>query len=69
MKKDIENMVATGIIETMDESKWVRLIIVQEKNTKGDIRICVHLKNLNGACVHDFFPISFTDEVLDNVGG
>lgn len=25
--------------------------------------------NLNDACVHDPFPTSFTDEVLDNVGG
>jgi hypothetical protein len=24
---------------------------------------------LNDACLHDQFPIPFTDEVLDNVGG
>jgi len=27
------------------------------------------LLKLNDACVHDPFPMSFTDEVLDNVGG
>jgi len=28
-----------------------------------------HMRSLNVACVHDPFPISFIDEVLDNVGG
>lgn len=43
--------------------------MVQEKKQKGEIRICVYLRNINDACVHDPFPTSFTDEVLDNVGG
>jgi hypothetical protein len=36
---------------------------------KGGIRICVDLRKLNDACLHDPFPTSFTDEVLENVGG
>ncbi len=44
-------------------------MVVQEKKTKGAIRICVYLQNLNDACVHDPFPTLFTDEVLDNVDG
>jgi hypothetical protein len=43
-------------------------MVVQDKKT-GEIRICVDLRKLNGACLHDPFPIPFTDEVLDNVGG
>lgn len=43
-------------------------MVVQDKKTSG-IRICVNLKNLNDACVHDPFPTPFTDEVLKNVGG
>jgi hypothetical protein len=35
----------------------------------GEIRICVDLRKLNDACLHDPFPTPFTDEVLDNVGG
>jgi hypothetical protein len=35
----------------------------------GEIRICVDLRNMNDACLHDPFPTPFTDEVLDNVGG
>lgn len=42
---------------------------MQEKKTKGDIRICVDLRKLNETCIHDPFQTPFTDEVLDNMGG
>ena len=62
-------MLAAGIIEPIEESEWVSPMVVQEKKTKGEIRICVDLRKLNDACLHDPFPTPFTDEVLDNVGG
>ena len=62
-------MLASGIIEPVEESEWVSPMVVQENKTKGDIRICVDLCKLNDASVHDPFLIPFTDEVLDNVGG
>ena len=62
-------MLAAGIIELVEESEWVSPMVVQEKKTKGDIRICVDLRKLNDASLHDPFPTPFTDEVLDNVGG
>jgi hypothetical protein len=43
-------------------------MVVQNKKT-GEIRICVDLRKLNGAYLHDPFPTPFRDEVLDNVGG
>ena len=43
-------------------------MIVQEKKQKGEIQICVDLRKLNDAYVHDPFPTPFTDEVLENVG-
>ena len=43
-------------------------MVVQKKKQKGEIRICVDLRKLNDACVHDPFLTPFTDEVLDNVG-
>jgi hypothetical protein len=42
-------------------------MVVQDKKTR-EIRICVDLRKLNYACLHDPFPTPFTDEVLDNVG-
>ena len=43
-------------------------MVVQDKNT-GEICICVDLRKLNNACLHDPFPTPFTDEVLEGVGG
>lgn len=44
-------------------------MVVQDKKKKGEIRIYVDLRKLNDAYVHDPFPTSFTDELLDNVRG
>jgi hypothetical protein len=43
-------------------------MVVQENNARG-IHICVDLRKLNDACLHDPFPTPFMDEVLENVGG
>jgi len=43
-------------------------IVVLEKKKKDEIRICVDLRKLNDACVHDTFQTPFIDKVLDNVG-
>jgi hypothetical protein len=42
-------------------------MVVQEK--EGGIRICVNLRKLNDAFLHDPLHTPFTDEVVDNVGG
>eukprot|EP00253_Pinus_taeda_P026504 PITA_26504 len=44
-------------------------ITVPEKKKKGEIRICVELRKLNDAYVHDPFPTPFIEEVLENVSG
>jgi hypothetical protein len=61
-------MLEVGVIEPVEESKWIIPMVVQE-NKKGGIRIFVELMKLNDACLHDPFPTPFTDEVLENVGG
>jgi hypothetical protein len=43
-------------------------MVVQDKK-QGWIRICIDLRKLNDACLHDPFPTPFTDEVLEKVGG
>ena len=43
-------------------------MVVQENKQVG-IRICVNLRKLNDAFLHDPFPTPFTDEVLENGGG
>jgi hypothetical protein len=61
-------MLEANIIEPVEESKWISPMVVQEKK-QGVIRIYADLRKLNDACLHDPFPTSFTDEVLENVGG
>ena len=61
-------MLDVGIIEVVEESKWISPMVVQDKKT-GEVRICVDLRKLNDACMHDPFSIPFTDEVLEGVGG
>ena len=43
-------------------------MVVQDNKT-CEVRICVDLRKLNDACMHDPFPTPFTDEVLEGVGG
>jgi hypothetical protein len=68
VKIELDRMLEAGIIEPIEESEWIIPMVVQDKKT-GEIRICVDLRKLNDACLHDPFPTPFTDEVLDNVGG
>ena len=60
-------MIDPGIIDPIDQSKWISLMVLQDKKT-GEIWIYVNLRILNDACLHDMFPTPFTDEVLENVG-
>jgi hypothetical protein len=65
----MDKMLAAGIIEPVEESEWVSPMVVQDKKSKGKIKIYVDLRKLNDASKHDPFPTPFKDEVLDNVGG
>ena len=58
-----------GIIEPVEESKWISPIVIQDKKATGEAKICVDLRKLNDACLHDPFPTPFTDEVLESIGG
>lgn len=66
---EMDKMLIVWIIKPIKESYWFSPMVVQEKETKGEIRICIDLGKLNDACVHDPFPTPFIDEVLENVGG
>jgi hypothetical protein len=68
VKIELDRMLEAGIIEPVEESEWISPMVVQDKKIR-EIRICVDLRKLNDACLHDPFPTPFTDEVLDNVGG
>jgi hypothetical protein len=68
VKEEIYRMLEFGINEPVIDSEWINPMVIQDKNI-GGIIICVDLWKLNDDFLHDPFPTSFTDEVLDNVGG
>jgi hypothetical protein len=68
VKIELDRMLEAGIIEPVAESEWIISMVVQDKKTR-EIMICIDLKKMNDAFLHDPFPTPFTDEVLDNVGG
>ena len=61
-------MLDAGIIEPIEESEWISPMVVQEKKM-GEFWICVDLRKLNDACMHDPFLTPFIDEVIEGVGG
>jgi hypothetical protein len=68
VKIELDRMLEAGIIEPIEEYEWIIPMVVQDKKSR-EIKICVHIRKLNDACLHDPFPTPFTDGVLDNVGG
>jgi hypothetical protein len=68
VKTKLDRMLEARIIEPVEEFEWISPMVVQDKKA-GEIIICVDLRKLNDACLHDPFPTPFTDEVLDNVRG
>jgi hypothetical protein len=68
VKIELNRMLEVGIIEPIEESEWISPMVMQDKKT-GEIKICVDLRKLNDACLHDPFPTPFRDEEIDNVVG
>jgi hypothetical protein len=68
VKVELDKMLDAQIIELIEKSGWTSPMVVQEKNTEG-IMICVDLRKMNDACLHDPFPKLFIDELLENVRG
>ena len=60
-------MMDAGTIEPVEELESISPILVQDKNTNGEVWIYVNLINLNDVCFHDSFPTPFTDKVLESV--
>jgi hypothetical protein len=54
VKVELDKMLDVGIIEPVDESKWINPIVVQDKNTRR-LMIYVDLRKLND----DFYMIHF----------
>ena len=62
VKVEIDRMLEVGIIEPVEEYEWISPMVVQE-NKKGGLSICVDMRKLNDAFLHDPIPTHFIDEV------
>ena len=54
-------MLEVETVEPFEESEWMSPIVVQDKKAMGEVRICVDLRKLNNACLHDPFFTPFTN--------
>ena len=73
VKEEIDSLLAAGFIYPVNNSEWVSPIVVVPKKVGADgkvkIRVCQDFRKLNAATKKDYFPLPFTDIILDHVSG
>ena len=61
VKKEIDNMLAAGIIYPIDQSEWASPMAIQpKKHDPTMLRICVDFSELNKVTLTDPFPTPFS---------
>jgi len=69
VKKELDKMLAAGLIFLIEEAEWVSPIVIQSKKDTKYIQVSLDYQILNFSCVHDPFSTPFSDKVLDQVAG
>jgi hypothetical protein len=73
VKEEIDQLLEAGFIYPVNNSEWVSPIVVVSKKLGADgkmkIRVCQDFWKLNSATKKDYFPLPFTDIILDHVAG
>ena len=73
VKEEIDRLLEAGFIYPVNNSEWVSPIMVVPKKVGADgkvkIRVCQDFRKLNAATKKDYFPLPFTDIILDKVAG
>jgi hypothetical protein len=68
VNQEIDLLLECRFIYPVPYSKWVLpLIVVPKKN--GKLRICKDFCKLNSVTERDYFPIPFTDAILNDMVG
>ncbi len=68
IKQDIDKLLATIFIQSVEEATWLSPIVVVPKQN-GKLRICINFKKLNVATKKDPYPLPFTNEVMNTLIG
>ena len=68
VQKELQKMLAAGIIAPTRHSSWCsKLVMFRKKN--GLIRICIDFRNLNTSCLKDNYPFPDMETLLQIVMG
>ena len=66
IKEEIDKLLEAEFIYEIEHTEWVSPIVVVPKKN-GKLRVCVNLKKVNAATIHDHYPLPITDHVLERV--
>ena len=66
VKEEIDKLLEAGFIYKVPYSEWVSPIVVVPKKN-GELRICQDFRRFNSVTRKDYFPLSFTNTMLDAV--
>jgi hypothetical protein len=69
VKEEIQKLLNVRFIYPIFDSKWVSPLVVIPKKVTWKWRISVDLWELNKDTLKDYFPLPFTDQVLDSLSG
>jgi len=73
VKEEIDRLLEAGFIYPVNNSEWVSPIVIVPKKVGTDgkvkIRVCQDFRKLNASTKKDYFPLPFTDIILDHVAG
>ena len=68
VKKEIDNMLAVGIIYPIDQQEWAIPMVVQpKKHYLTRLRICIEFRELNKVTLTNPFPTLFANQILNEV--
>jgi hypothetical protein len=66
MLQDIDKLLVTRFIKSVEEVTWLSPIIVVPKKN-GKLKICIDFRKLNVATKKDPYPIPFANEMLNTI--
>lgn len=70
MKKEIEGILATGIVYPIEALEWEsHMVVLPKKHDLTKLCICIDYRGLNKLRITNPFPSPFTDEIINELMG
>ena len=64
IQTEVDNILEVGFIREIKYPKWLANVVVVLKKG-GKWRVCVDYMDLNEACLKDYFPLPWIDQIVD----